>query len=708
MAVATSVRTRALAQPRMAAACLLGAIVVVSSLLRIALNWNTPAPWIFIDELIYSELGRSAFDGFAIRGIPVSGYGSVYPYLIAPAYSLFDNLVDAYRAVQVINAVIMSLTAIPAYLIARILMGRRWSLVAAALAVAIPAMTYSSVVMTESAFYPLYALAAMIVLYALRRGGVVLQVLVFVSALVCFETRPQGAVIVPAFALAIVLLALLECRVAVPGRRLSALVAELARFWLTWALLVVSIISIVGLQRHRGQPLSNLLGAYSIVADGGGGQYQAKPIISAFIQHLAEMDLWLGVLPVIALLVLLGYAVSRSGTREVRIYAAGAVALIVSMTAVVAAFAVFTNIGRVEERNLFYVGFLALTALCWWASQGLPRQARWFPIAVGIAVALPLLLPFGALINQSAVSDTFGLFLPWAIQNRLMDATLTAPIVLGGAVAAAVIAVIVRPRFAWLLVVATSAFFVVSGVAVDKRTDNASQGALAQGVSGAPDWIDRAVPPGTSVSVVYPGVLEPLKIWENEFFNRSVGSVYLIGVPMPASIPETVVIIDGQGNVTDRAGNPLTLPYVLSDGSVHLEGEVIATDAPRNMFVLRTHGTLRATESTTGVMGDQWSGAEFSYTRYRCSGGSVVLTLASDAHLHPTPITVTPYVGDAALPVITVPSTGTTTAVTKLAPAAGACAVRYVVAPTAVPALVFGAPDTRALGVLVLNVSYRP
>ncbi len=508
--------------------------MVVSSLLRIALNWDASGPWIFIDELIYSELGRSAFDGFAIRGVPVSGYGPVYPYLIAPAYVLFDNLVDAYRAVQVINAVIMSLTAIPAYLIARTLMGRRWSLVAAALAVAIPAMAYSSVVMTESAFYPLYALAAMFVLYALRRGGVVLQVLVFISALLCFETRPQGAVIVPAFVLAIVLLALLECRVAAPGRRLSALAAELARFWLTWVLLVVSFISLIGLQRYRGQPLSSLLGAYAVVADGGGGQYQAKPIISAFIQHLAEMDLWLGVLPVIALLVLLGYAVSRSGTREVRIYAAGAVALIVSMTAVVAAFAVFTNIGRVEERNLFYVGFLALTALCWWVSQGLPRQARWFPIAVGIAVALPVLLPFGALINQTAVSDTFGLFLPWAIQNRLMDATLTAPVVLAGAVAAAVIATVVRPRFAWLVIAATAAFFAVSGLAVDIRTDKASRGALAQGVSGPPDWIDRAVPPGTSVSVVYPGVLEPLKIWENEFFNRSLGSVYSIGVPMPA------------------------------------------------------------------------------------------------------------------------------------------------------------------------------
>ncbi len=682
--------------------------MVVSSLLRIALNWNAPAPWIFVDELIYSELGRSAFDGFSIRGMPVSGYGAVYPYLIAPAYALFDNLVDAHRAVQVINAVIMSLTAIPAYHIARILMGRRWSLVAAALAVAIPAMTYSSVVMTESAFYPLYALAAMIVLYALRRGGVVLQILVFASALLCFETRPQGAVIVLAFALAIVLLALLECRVAAPGRRLSTLFSELARFWLTWVLLVVSIISVVALQRHRGQPLSSLLGAYAIVADGGGGQYRAKPIISAFIQHLAEMDLWLGVLPVIALLVLLGYAVSRSGTREVRIYAAGAVALIVSMTAVVAAFAVFTNIGRIEERNLFYVGFLALTALCWWASQGLPRQARWFPIAVGIAVALPVLLPFGALINQTAVSDTFGLFLPWAIQNRLMDATLTAPIVLAGAVAAAVIAVMVRPRFAWLLVVATSAFFVLSGVAVDKRTDRASQGALAQGISGAPDWIDRAVPSGTVVAVLYPGWLEPLKVWENEFFNHSLGPVYTIGVPLPGALPENVALIDSNGSVTDLSGNPISGRYVLSDSSVHLSGDVVASDSARGLNLVKTQGAWRALEATNGVMGDQWSGAEFTYVRYRCTGGMVEVTLESDPGLHLGPVNVTPMVNDRARQVVAIPPRGITNVLTRLEPKDGSCVVRYVVDPTAVPADVFGGPDTRALGVLVRRITFIP
>ena len=124
------------------------AIVILSAILRIVLGLNVAGPWIFVDELIYSELGRSAVSGFEIRGVPVSGYGAVYPWLLAPAYGLFDNLSTAYAAVKVTNAIVMSSTAIPAYLIARTLMGRRWALVASTLSVLVPGMAYTGMVMT--------------------------------------------------------------------------------------------------------------------------------------------------------------------------------------------------------------------------------------------------------------------------------------------------------------------------------------------------------------------------------------------------------------------------------------------------------------------------------------------------------------------------------------------------------------------------------
>ena len=71
----------------------LAAIVSVSAAARIVLVGRMPAPWIMVDELIYSELGKSvAADGrFLVRGVPSSGYGFVYPLVIAPAFRGTDR-----------------------------------------------------------------------------------------------------------------------------------------------------------------------------------------------------------------------------------------------------------------------------------------------------------------------------------------------------------------------------------------------------------------------------------------------------------------------------------------------------------------------------------------------------------------------------------------------------------------------------------------
>ena len=65
----------------------LAGIVVVSAAIRIALARRMVAPWIMIDEIVYSELAKSfaATGSFLVRGVPSHGYGFVYPVLIAPA-----------------------------------------------------------------------------------------------------------------------------------------------------------------------------------------------------------------------------------------------------------------------------------------------------------------------------------------------------------------------------------------------------------------------------------------------------------------------------------------------------------------------------------------------------------------------------------------------------------------------------------------------
>ena len=142
----------------------LAAIVVVSSAVRDRCSRDRiVAPWIMVDELIYSELAKSlaAHGHFLVRGVPSTGYGFVYPVLIAPALAALHVGPDARtHAAKAINAVVMSLAAVPAYFLARRLLSRRGSRSAPRRSrVLVPSMLYTGMLMTENAFYPLFLLA---------------------------------------------------------------------------------------------------------------------------------------------------------------------------------------------------------------------------------------------------------------------------------------------------------------------------------------------------------------------------------------------------------------------------------------------------------------------------------------------------------------------------------------------------------------------
>ena len=102
----------------------LGGIVV--ALVRVprpgsGAGWSRP--FIMVDELdlLASSRGASPTTGELRRARRADDAATalIYPLLIAPAYALFDSLPDAYAAVKAINALVMSLAAIPAYLLAR-------------------------------------------------------------------------------------------------------------------------------------------------------------------------------------------------------------------------------------------------------------------------------------------------------------------------------------------------------------------------------------------------------------------------------------------------------------------------------------------------------------------------------------------------------------------------------------------------------------
>lgn len=696
----SSVSMRARAHPRLSSGIAVAAIVILSTLVRIVISAGTQGPWIFVDELIYSSLGRTVLTGSGIQGVPVSGYSAGYPLLIAPAYELSQNLVTAFAFVKATNALVMSLTAIPVYFIARVILCRRWSLVAAALVVVVPAMAYTSVVMTENAFYPAFALASLAIIKALERPRLLRQLLVIPTIGVCFEIRPQGGALLASYLLAIVFVSALEARASTNGQ-VRAFARALGQYWVTAVLIVVSAAAALAYFMSRGNSLGSTLGAYSITTEAT-DRYSVKPIINWTLMHYADLSLWLGIIPFVALLVIICSACSREADGRTRAFGMTAVAIIGVNVPVVAAFVVFSNVGRIEERNLFYVGIFPLVALCWWVANGMTRTAKFFTFAVVIASGLPLAIPYPMLLNQTAASDTFGLYLPWAFTNHVADVNLGVVIVAVGVGVVAAILVWLPSRFAGFLIAIVVALFLLTSVAVDRKTDSAARGAVAQGISGPRDWIDAVVGPEADVTALYPGDLEPLKVWQNEFFNRSVRRVMAISVPMPGNLPLTVVNANPNGTIEDRAGHAMTASYVLVHDSTTVAGTKVAADPGSHMELVRVAEPLRFLDVVTGLFDDGWIGPEAVYTNYVCAAGSVVATAQLNGYLHTTPVNVTVFVGDRQVTTVSVPTDGTPVEIrVDVVPTGGSCQVRYVSDPLAVPDVVLGNGDTRSLGVIL-------
>ena len=263
----------------------LAAIVILSFAVRAWLARGMLGPFIMVDELIYSEMAKSfASDlSFAVRGVPVRGYGAVYPILIAPGYAIFDRIPDVYATVKTINSLVMSLAAVPAYLIARRVVGKWSALLAALLTVAVPSMVYTATVMTENAYYPVFLLAALALVALLERPSTLNHVLFFAALGLAYLTRSQAIVVAAAAVTAPILLAVFQ--------RGGFRATIWAYRWL-YATFIGGALLVVAAQTARGMPLSSLLGSYAVIVSDG--NYDFGKAAHFVVYHAAELDLYLG------------------------------------------------------------------------------------------------------------------------------------------------------------------------------------------------------------------------------------------------------------------------------------------------------------------------------------------------------------------------------------------------------------------------------
>jgi hypothetical protein len=683
-----AVRARELAWTRAIPAwAWLGGIVVLSTVVRYGFGRRMVAPWIMIDELVYSELAKGIAESgsLLIRGEPAGGaYGVVYPLLIAPAYVLFDAVPDAYAAAKAINGVAISLAAIPAYFLARRVVEPGLALLAAGLSVALPSMLYAGTLMTENAFYPLFLCAALALVLALERPTPLRVLVLLAVGGLAFATRAQAVVLAPALLTAPLLL----------GRR------RLPEYRWLYALTAAAGVLVLLLQLARGRSPLGLLGAYRVT---GEERYDVSEVARWLLYHVAELDLSLAVAP-FAALVLLGLSLRRLERRD-QVFVAAAVSLSAWLLVQVAAFASRHSL-RVEERNMFYLAPLFLIALLLWVERGMPRPPLPTALAAGTAAVLPALLPFSRLIDVSAVSDTFGLLPWWTVHEWGIPLDWLWLAVLASCAAAALAFAVVPPRFGLLLPALVLLFFAVTTQPVDERTRTASIGALFQGITRPErDWVDRAV--DGEVAAVWTGRIDALTVLENEFFSRAIGRVYTTSAgQLPGGLAQEVLRHDAAtGLLRDPSNRAVRTPYVLVHDSLPLVGTPVARDEVKEMTVLAPSGPLRLAYAVTGTYGDGWSGPTATYRNYRCEGGRLAVTVESDPSLFGSPQTIVARVEGRVAARGSIPRLGEATLVVPLRPdAAGQCVVRLSVSPTAVP----GRGDPRRLGTHFRGFDLRP
>lgn len=361
---------------------------------------------------------------------------------------------------------------------------------------------------------------------------------------------------------------------------------------------------------------------------------------------------------------------------------------------------------------MFYVAPLFLIALLVWIERGLPRPPAPVAGAALVAAALPGVLPYSTLINLNSVSDTPTILAVWGLQPHPIGLTQIPAAVVSAAVIAGLLFLLLPRRLGLALPALVLVYFAAAAKPIEGKHRFASLNSLYAGITNPHlDWIDRAVGRDAHVAALWSGNTERYTIWENEIFNRSVGTIYDLAPRFSGGLAETPATIDPRTGLLLADGRPIRARYVLTDGSLEIGGRVLARDVRKGMLLTRVAGPLRQLSRVEGLYPqDTWSGRTARYTRFSCSGGTVKALLQSDPSLFTRTQTVTAFISGRQVAQVRVGPKSAVELAVPLQPRQSACVVTYVVRPTAVPAVVTQGrnPDTRVLGMHFTRFTYSP
>ncbi len=576
--------------------------------LSTALHWyagqRLHGLWILPDEAIYAD---RALQIWRHGSLPLlhgqgTGYGILYP-IVAGLPLSFGKIATGYASLKLLQALVMSLVAVPLAVYGRRLVPPWYALLAAALALASPLLLYSGMVMTEVLFYPVAAVALLAVARAVETAAWRDQLLALAWLTAAVLTRVQAVSLFAAFAAA----ALLD---AAFGRNRS----KLRSFWPVWTLVGAGVVV--------ASVRPGVLGAYASTVRGG---YPVTAGLRLTGEHLAYLVLSTGVAPAVGL-VLLGIRAIRGREQSAAVRAL--VAVTVSAVAIVVLQVGFFA-GRFAPhllgRDLAALPPALFLCFALWLSRDAPRM-RWTTGLVTFAiVAAAAAAPWNGLASVDALPDTFDLSALLRLAKHVEPATVVA--LLGAAWVFLI--VLVPRRLTLVLPVGVLAMLAAGSVVAADQVRDRVQYDQVNLVGVPPDWIDRQV--AGRVAYLYDGESYWNGVWQVRFWNHTVDDVYSVApARVPGPMRQQVVRIGADGRL------PTHDRYVVaSDPHVFVGTPIAHLTQPGidtgGLTLWRLEGEPRLSLVKRDILpnGDMASPARV--TAYDCGGGQLQLTLLPKA-----------------------------------------------------------------------------
>ena len=539
-AVPTVFQAAALARARVRAVPvrpILTAIVLVSTGAETLLARLRLTPSAFPDEYVYSQLARSLASGgrLRVRGVSAHFPALLEPLLTAPVWFIHD-VGTAYRLVQLENAFVMSLAAIPAYLIARRLgVAAGMSLAVAAVAVAGPQLLFVAMVESEPFAYPLALGAVAASIAVIERPTLRGQVLLLALSALATLARLQLAVLPLCVAVAVVVAGLRAKRVRDALRE--------QRF----------LLAVIG---------AGAVAGVAVAFVHGFGYYHLAPTVSGpgRALQMAGVDVYVVLLGAGAALVpsaLVGIWLALARPRSRGELAFGAVTVLIA-AALVLQCVLWGDTQLVQER---YLGYLFPLVALGFALRASRRPRRWVP-ELGVAAALAgvaALVPLSGYAIDASHSEAPLLYAFDELQTVTLHSSSSAAAVFAlGATALAAIGVACtrggRRSFVPVGLALATSVALLSGAAAWAAKTNKIARAIYLPHDAA--WVDHAAG-GPATLVVTAGASRDVAL-ATLFWNPSLTHVVLMPTAeSPDKLAEPRVLVDPRGRLS-VAGRPLT------------------------------------------------------------------------------------------------------------------------------------------------------